>query len=129
MTFLVDTCVAIWFFEGSDAILPKTLELLVDAGNDVLLSDVSILEIVIKHSIGKLPLPQPPSVLIPALARKHRFDILPLSTADILRFERLPLLHRDPFDRLLVAQALENGLTLVSPDPLVRQYRVRSLWS
>ena len=93
MTFLVDTCVAIWFFEGSDAIPQKTLGRLVDAGNDVLLSDVSILEIAIKHSIGKFP-----------------------------------LLHRDPFDRLLVAQALANGLTLVSPDPLVRQYKVHSLW-
>ena len=128
MTFLVDTCVAIWFFEGSDAIPKKTLGRLVDSGNDVLLSDVSILEIIIKHSIGKFPLPQPPSALLPALARKHRFDILPLSTEDIFRLENLPLLHRDPFDRLLIAQALANGLTLVSPDPLVRQYKVRSFW-
>lgn len=128
MTFLVDTCVAIWFFEGSDEIPPRTLDLLADTANDVLLSDVSILEVVIKNAIGKLPLPRPPSMLIPVLARKHHFDILPLSTADIFRLESLPLLHRDPFDRLLVAQALSNGLTLVSPDPLVRQYKARVLW-
>ena len=96
MTFLVDTCVAIWFFEGSDAIPQKTLGRLVDAGNDVLLSDVSILEIVIKHSIGRLPLPQPPSALVPALARKHRFDILPLSTEDIFRLESLRPSPRGP---------------------------------
>ena len=55
--------------------------------------------------------------------------MLPLSTADIYRLERLPLLHRDPFDRLLVAQALENGLILVTPDPLIRRYKVRTLWA
>ena len=128
MTFLVDTCVAIWFFEGSGEIPERTLDLLADGANDVLLSDVSVLEIVIKHAIGKFPLPGPPSTIIPALAREHRFELLPLSTGDIFRLERLPLLHRDPFDRLLIAQAIENGLTLVTPDPLIRQYKAHTLW-
>ncbi len=129
MILLVDTCVAVWFFEGSSEIPEEIVDLLTDDANDVLMSDVSVLEIVIKHAIGKFPLAGPPSTILPALAREHRFDMLPLSTADLYRLERLPLLHRDPFDRLLVAQTLENGLSLVTPDPLIRRYKVRTLWA
>jgi PIN domain nuclease of toxin-antitoxin system len=129
MIFLVDTCVAVWFFEGSDEIPEEIVDPLADDANDVLMSDVSVLEIVIRHAIGKFPLPGPPSTLLPALAREHHFEVLPLSTADIFRLERLPLLHRDPFDRLLIAQAMENGLTLVTPDPQIRRYKVRTLWA
>lgn len=128
MRYLLDTCTAIWFFEGSDRI-PRELQLeLTDPRHELLLSDVSLLEIVIKYQMGKLPLPSPPSRLILPLAKKHLMDILPLSSAAILRMERLPLHHRDPFDRLLVAQALTHRATLVSPDPLLRRYQVALRW-
>ena len=129
MSFLLDTCVAIWFFEGSERIPAHTRNLLRDPIHELYLSDVSILEIVIKHALGKFPLPESPSLLIPSLARKHLMDTLPLSTDAIFGLEELPSLHRDPFDRLLIAQARCWDLTLVTPDPLIRQYPVQCLWS
>lgn len=128
MRLLLDTCVAVWMFEGASSLPESVRQALTDPGNDAYFSDVSLLEIEIKYSIGKFPLDAPPSRSILPLVRKHALDILPLSTRDIVTIESLPLLHRDPFDRLLVAQALANGLTLVTPDPLIRQYDVQSLW-
>lgn len=127
-SYLLDTCVALWHFEGSDRISPGLREMLTEPTNDLLLSDVSILEMVIKFSIGKLPLPRPPSRIVRPLALKHMMDILPLATSAIFRLEALPELHRDPFDRLLVCQALDSRLELITPDPLIRQYDVRTVW-
>ncbi|MEI6809719.1 MAG: type II toxin-antitoxin system VapC family toxin [bacterium] len=128
MAYLLDTCVALWFFEGSANIPVPVRNVLTDPSEDLLLSDVSILEIVIKYRLGKLPLDAAPSRIILPLARKHSIDILPLSTSAIFQLEGLKDFHRDPFDRLLVAQALAHQMTLVTPDPLIRQYPVHSLW-
>lgn len=128
MQFLLDTCVVIWFFEGSNRIPTALRETLRDPGSDLLLSDVSVLEIVIKHALGKLPLQQQPSKILLPLAQKHFMDILPLSTDDIFGLEGLPELHRDPFDRLLIAQSRCRNLSLVTPDPLIRQYPIHTLW-
>jgi PIN domain nuclease of toxin-antitoxin system len=128
-SYLLDTCVALWHFEGHARISADLREVLTDPSNDLYLSDVSILEIVIKHRIGRFPLPRPPSRIIRPLARKHLMDILPLTTAAIFRLESLTDLHRDPFDRLLICQALEHRIELITPDPLIRQYDVRSFWA
>jgi PIN domain nuclease of toxin-antitoxin system len=126
--YLLDTCVVIWFFEGSERIPDSLRATLLDPRHDLYLSDVSILEVVIKYRLGKLPLPKPPSEIMLPLARKHLMDPLPLTAPAMFRLETLPDLHRDPFDRLLVCQALEHRLELVTPDPLVRQYEVSSIW-
>jgi PIN domain nuclease of toxin-antitoxin system len=128
VAYLLDTCVALWFFEGNPRIPLPVREILTDPAEDVWLSDVSILEIVIKHRLGKLRLAAAPSRVILPLAEKHLLDILPLSTEAIFEFEHLADRHRDPFDRLLVAQALTHRLTLVTPDPVIRQYPARTLW-
>ena len=129
MRYLLDTCALIWFFEGSEQIAPSLQDTLTDPLNDILVSDVSVLEVVIKHQLGKLWLPLAPSRLIPSLVRKHGMEPLALDTAAIFQLERLPPLHRDPFDRLLIAQAQVHNLTLVTPDPLIRQYMVPCLWT
>jgi PIN domain nuclease of toxin-antitoxin system len=127
--FLLDTCTLLWYFEGSDRI-PETLrDRLTDPANEVFASDVSVLEIVLKHSLGKISLPRPPSVLLPQLIERHLIDELPLTRGAIFRLESLPPHHKDPFDRLLIAQALEHGLQLATPDPLVRQYEVDTTWA
>jgi len=126
--YLLDTCVALWFFTGSDEIPPVVMRRLVDPNTELYLSDVSLLEIGIKYSIGKLVLSKPPSRMIPTLREKHGMDPLPLVPAAIFRLEALPLLHRDPFDRLLIAQALVHDLALVSPDPLIRAYTLPVMW-
>ena len=127
-SYLLDTCVAIWYFEGSGRISGDLRGVLIDPSNELYLSDVSVLEIVIKYRLGKLPLPRPPSQLIGPLARKHLMEPLGLAVAAIFELESLPDLHRDPFDRLLICQARVNRLELVTPDPLIRQYDIPSLW-
>jgi len=128
MKLLLDTCALIWFFEGSSRIGEALKERLVEPAHDLRMSHVSVLEIVIKHQLGKFPLTGAPSKLLPVLARKHRLDTLPLSLEAIFEVESLPLLHRDPFDRLLIAQARSENYTLVTPDPLIQQYQVSVLW-
>lgn len=125
---LLDTCTAIWCFEGSARIPERLRAEITDPANDVFFSDVSLLELVIKHQIGKMPVKEPIERLMPALIAKHGFDVLPISTGCILRLASLPMHHRDPFDRLLVAQALTNGLTLITPDPLIARYQVHVRW-
>ena len=128
MRFLLDTCVVIWYFAGSDKIPEKIQDQLTDPDNEVYFSDVSILEVVIKYMAGKFPLSAPPSKILPALADKHALASLPLLQEAIFQLESLPPLHRDPFDRLLIAQSLEYNLTLVTPDQQIRQYSVSTLW-
>ena len=99
-----------------------------DPGNDILFSDVSILEIAIKYELGKLPMSQPPSRILLPLAQKHFMSILALATDDILGLEGLPKLHRDPFDRLLIAQSHRRRIPLVTPDALIRQYPIHTVW-
>jgi PIN domain nuclease of toxin-antitoxin system len=89
---------------------------------------VSALEIAIKHSLGKLPLPRPPSVIVPEERARHRIEPLPLDETAALASAKLPELHKDPFDRMLVCQAIMGGLTLLTPDPLVTQYPAAAVW-
>ena len=70
----------------------------------------------------------PPTKILPTQAKKHSLACLPLLQEAILRLESLPPLHRDPFDRLLIAQSLEHGLTLITPDLQIRQYELSTLW-
>ena len=81
-----------------------------------------------KHGLGRLRLPRDPQVFVPEERRRHGFKSLPFDEASALQLRRLPPLHKDPFDRILVCQAIEHGMTLVTPDRLVAQYPVRILW-
>ncbi len=128
MRLLLDTCTFLWIVTADESLSPAARELFMDPANDVFLSAVSAWEIAIKHSLGKLPLPRPPSVLVPEERKRHHIDPLPLDETAALAGAKLPELHRDPFDRMLVCQAIMGGLTLVTPDPLVTQYPVATVW-
>ncbi len=81
-----------------------------------------------KSTLGKLPLPEAPAALIPRLRDGSGFEALPLQEEAVLQLPKLPDLHRDPFDRMLLCQAIEHGLTIVTPDRDLRQYPVRTEW-
>ena len=102
--------------------------LFADPANDVFLSVVSSWEIAIKHSLHRLPLPVPPAQFVPAQREAHGIQTLPLEEEAALHVARLPKLHTDPFDRMLVCQALIHGLAVLTSDELIAQYPVRTLW-
>ncbi len=127
MKILLDTCEFLWLVTG-DAKLSATVAAAVrDPQNQVFLSTVSFWEISVKHSLGKLTLPESPAQFIPLQREKHLIVPLSLDESAVAQLNNLPALHRDPFDRMLVCQALAHGLTLASSDSLVRQYPVAVL--
>jgi PIN domain nuclease of toxin-antitoxin system len=125
---LLDTCTFLWAIAGGDEISEAARAALVDPEHDVFLSSVSAWEIAVKHALGKLPLPEPPVRYVPAQRKARGIEPLALDEEAALHLAKLPPLHRDPFDRMLVCQALAGGLTLVTPDPDIARYPVRVLW-
>lgn len=122
MRFLLDTHMVLWFFSG-DAWLPADWsDSIRDAGNEVYLSVVFIWEAIVKHRLGKLSLPHPPEHYLPAQRARHQIASLPLDEASVYQLGALPSVHWDPFDRLLVCQAIEHGLTFITVDPVFRAY-------
>ena len=127
MKLLLDTHIFLWYI-GADPNLPVTFrDAARNPANEVYLSAVSVWEAVIKHALGKLSLPSAPAEYLPAQREAHRITTLPLEEAALAHLALLPALHRDPFDRILVAQALQHGLTLVTVDEAIRAYPVALL--
>ena len=128
MKLLLDSAVFLWWVTGSQTIPPRVRAAVSAPQNEVLVSAVSAWEIAVKHRLGKLPLPDAPEALVPRERARHNFASLALDERSTLHLPRLPLLHKDPFDRMLVCQAIEHGLTLVTPDRAIRGYPIRTLW-
>jgi len=128
MNLLLDTVTFLWWVTDDPALSAAARERIRDPSRAVFLSPVSFWEIVVKHGLGKLPLPEDPASLLPRLRDESGFQELPLNGGAVLQLSRLPALHRDPFDRMLLCQAIEHGLALVTPDEDLRQYPVRTLW-
>ncbi len=128
MRLLLDTCTFLWLALGERALSRPAREAFTDPTNDVYLSAISSWEIALKHALGELALPEQPTVLVPEMRARLRVEALALDEPAALAIAQLPDLHRDPFDRMLICQAIMGGLTLVTPDPLIRQYAVPTLW-
>jgi len=128
MRLLLDTCTFLWIAAGSNELSDPARAAYADPANEVLLSAVSAWEIAMKNVLGKLPLPEAPVRYIPAVRSRHRISPLALDEEAALQLPKLPGLHRDPFDRMLVCQAIAHGLDIVTPDPAITQYPVRTLW-
>lgn len=128
MKLLLDTCTFLWLLWDAPELSAPARDLFADPGNEAFLSVVSCWEIALKHSAGKLPLPAPPERLVPEQREKHGIATLPLDEESALRVTRLPPYHRDPFDRMLVSQAITGGLVILTPDEAIRGYPVRTAW-
>jgi PIN domain nuclease of toxin-antitoxin system len=125
---LLDTCTFLWIAAGSTQLSRRAAQLFTDPANEVFLSAVSAWEIAAKNSLGRLTLPGPPADYIASLRERLGIAPLPIKEEEALYLPRIPRLHRDPFDRMLVCQAIINGLALLTPDPLIAQYPVRTIW-
>jgi len=124
---LLDTCTFLWL-AGSRALPPRSTEAIQSPANDVFLSSVSVWEIITKHRAGRLPLPLVPEQLVTTESLRRGVAALSFDQDAALQLTRLPDLHRDPFDRMLICQAIADGLVIVTPDPLIAQYPIRVIW-
>ena len=124
---LLDTCAFLWL-AGGQSLSAAATAVVRDPANDVFLSSASAWEIVVKHAKGKLPLPEPPDRFIPARRERRGIAALPFDEESAVQGTRLSPLHQDPFDRMLIAQAIAHGLAIVTPDPLITLYPVRVIW-
>ncbi|MDZ4259995.1 MAG: type II toxin-antitoxin system VapC family toxin [Gemmatimonadales bacterium] len=127
MRVLLDTQVWLWMLAAPDRLSSQSRALLVAAENELLLSAASAWEIAIKHGLGKLQLPESPAKYIPRMVVHTSVTPLPIHHRHALHVAELPEHHRDPFDRLLVAQAQVEGVPIMSADRHFRQYDVEVL--
>lgn len=128
MRLLLDTCTFLWIASDDPALSERARDLFRDPENDVYLSAASVWEIALKNALGRLPLPGPPETYIPKLRARHAIQPLPLDEESALHLPRLAALHRDPFDRMLICQAIVRGLVLLTPDGAIAQYPVATVW-
>lgn len=122
MRLLLDTHVFLWLITADERLPEKMRDDILDWNNDVYLSVVSVWEITVKHYQGRLPLPEPPETYLAEQRRKHGIIGLPLEESDVFQLAKLPSIHGDPFDRMLVCQALARDLTIATVDEIVRAY-------
>ncbi len=122
--FLIDTHVWLWWRSAPERLGRRTLAVMEDAASPLWLSVASVWEIAIKAAIGKLRLPAPWERHVPEALLEDGIQALPVELPHVLALEALPLHHRDPFDRILVAQARTERLTLVTADPSFLPYEV-----
>jgi len=124
MRLLLDTHVFLWYISAEPQLPVAFRDAISDPANEVFLSVASVWEAVIRYALGKLPLPEAAGEYLPRQREAHRIATLPIEEAALVHLAGLPPLHRDPFDRILIAQALQHGLTLVTVDDAVRAYPV-----
>ncbi|MEI6669826.1 MAG: type II toxin-antitoxin system VapC family toxin [Acidobacteriota bacterium] len=128
MKLLLDTCAFLWIAGDAAALSKRARELFRDADNEVYLSAASAWEIAVKHGLGRLPLPAPPERFVREMREQHGISALAIDEESALHVSRLEDLHRDPFDRMLVSQAIVHGLTILTPDPVIIRYPARTIW-
>ena len=127
MRLLLDTHIFLWSLSDVDRLTTRVRQAIEDSTNSVFVSSASTWEIAIKWRAGRLELPLPPDDMLPTgIARSH-FEVLPISVAHTLAAANLPMHHSDPFDRMLIAQAMIENATLVTVDQKIMHYTVQIL--
>ncbi len=127
MKAILDTHAFLWWLAG-DARMSRHARDTIARSSELLLSIASIWEILIKVQSGKLNFPRPAGPYLLSKMAENRIKTLPISVDHMLALERLPRHHRDPFDRMLIAQSLEEDIPLVTADPMFERYPIRIIW-
>ena len=128
MDVLLDTCAFLWIITDSGELSKNAREIFSDTDNVIYLSAVSEWEICVKFKLKKLSLPKNPDIFIPKQRQAHEILSLDLGEEASLTLLKLPELHKDSFDRMLICQAIAHRLTILTPDENIRQYPVRTIW-
>jgi PIN domain nuclease of toxin-antitoxin system len=124
MKLLLDTHVFLWYISADPQLPAAFRDAIRDPANEVYLSVASIWEAVIKHSLRKLPLPDSPAAYLPRQRDAHHIISLPIEEPVFAHLAGLPPLHRDPFDRIMIAQVLQHSMSMVTVDAEVRAYSI-----
>ncbi len=127
MKAILDTNAFLWAITGDRRLSRRAQQVFV-APCDLWLSVASVWEILIKVQIGKLPLPKPTGPYIVKKLSENKIEVLPVTLDHVIRMESLPVHHRDPFDRIVIAQALEEGLPVITADLHFERYPVQVIW-
>ena len=127
MTLLLDTHVFLWFVEANPKLRPEWRDMIRDGDNDVFLSVASLWEVIVKHQQGKLPLPEPPEIYLPKMRQAHQISALTITEEMACLLPTLPQHHKDPFDRILICQALYLGAILMTEDESIKAYPIQLL--
>jgi PIN domain nuclease of toxin-antitoxin system len=128
MKILLDTCTFLWLTTDAPELSGKAKIMFQNTENAVYLSSVSVWEIIVKHQLGKLPLPGAPDDFIKQQCEKHFIEYLALDEKAVFHLSRLPNHHRDPFDKMLICQAIAHDLTILTSDKMIIQYPVSTVW-
>lgn len=129
MKVLLDTHTFLWFIAGDTQLDGYARQLIEEPGNKRYLSVASVWEITIKSSLGRLTVPTPPTTLIREHTWANAIDLLAITPEHLDTLHNLPYHHKDPFDRLLIAQAMQEGMLLVTKDQALSAYNVQVAWS
>jgi len=125
--YLLDTHIWLWALESPEKLNKKAKAILINSNSRLYLSSVSVWEIAVKHAAGKLKLPEPPSLYIRKQAKIDHLEELPINHEHAVLAAGLPLHHRDPFDRILVAQAIHEDFILITADEILMKYDAKCL--
>ena len=125
MRLLLDTCIFLWLISGDRRLGDSIRDEICEPNNEIFLSSVSIWECVVKNQIERLPLPEPPAEYLSEQRNRHNISSLPLDEGSIVHLSKLPLIHRAPFDRMLICQSIEHNLTIVTVDDTISSYPVK----
>ncbi len=128
MKVLLDTHVFLWAIREDERLSSKAREIFIAGRNELFLSVASVWEILLKVQVGKIRFEEPAVGCLKRQIFKNNIRMLPILIDHVAHLESLPLHHRDPFDRILVAQCMEGSLSLLSADPLMRRYSVPVMW-
>jgi PIN domain nuclease of toxin-antitoxin system len=128
MKYLLDTVVWLWSLDSVERLNHRALDLLNSGEKTIYFSAATAWEVSIKASLGKLQLPSPPAKCVPAFTERQRLRALPVTNLHAVKVYDLPHHHRDPFDRLIIAQAMAEELTILTADNDFKKYSVDLVW-
>lgn len=128
MRVLLDTHVFLWWITDAPQLPPHVRDLIADGGNELFLSAASCWEIAIKAQLGKIMLPTRPDVFIADQMAANAIQSLSVESSHALRVSLLPPHHRDPFDRMIIAQSQLENLPIITSNPFFPKYKVKTIW-
>ena len=128
MNILLDTVTFIMIVSDSKRLSKTAKRIFLNSNNKLFLSVISGWEIIVKNQLGRLPLHDKPKNILTEDVIMHKIETISLEMSDILQLVNLPKIHKDPFDRMLVCQAKTHDMPILTPDPLIKKYKIKTLW-